>query len=54
MNGCVREHPHWVHVLWVADEALERDFFMSAEEAKEFGIIDEVIAKREQLADQTY
>ena len=28
------------------EEALERDRFMSAEEAKEFGIVDEVVNER--------
>lgn len=29
-----------------AEEVLERDFFMSAPEAREFGIVDEVIEQR--------
>jgi ATP-dependent Clp protease protease subunit len=29
------------------EKALERDNFMSADQAKEFGIIDEVVSKRE-------
>ena len=28
------------------EEALERDNFLSGQEAKEFGIIDEVVSKR--------
>jgi|TARA_B110000046_G_C12650985_1_gene256602 ATP-dependent Clp protease protease subunit len=31
----------------VIAKALERDTFMSAEEAKAFGIVDEIIVKRE-------
>jgi ATP-dependent protease ClpP protease subunit len=27
---------------------LDRDFFMTAEEAKDFGIVDEVFVKREE------
>ena len=34
--------------------ALERDFFMDAEEAKEFGIVDEVINRRADTATDTY
>jgi len=30
----------------VIEESVERDHFMSAEQAKEFGIIDEVIQRR--------
>ena len=30
------------------EDALERDYFMSAEEALKFGLLDEVINKREQ------
>jgi ATP-dependent protease ClpP protease subunit len=29
---------------------MERDFFMSAEEAKTYGIIDHVITKKEEVA----
>lgn len=31
-----------------SEERLERDYFMSAEEARSFGIIDEVIQQRPQ------
>ena len=31
----------------IIKEALERDNFMSAEEAKKFGIVDKVVEKRE-------
>lgn len=33
------------------DETLDRDYFMSADEAKEFGLIDEVINKRPETED---
>jgi ATP-dependent protease ClpP protease subunit len=32
---------------------MERDYFMSAEEAVKFGIVDQVIAKREKAATST-
>ena len=34
-------------------ETLDRDFFFSAEEAKEFGLIDEVIYKRPEFEKAT-
>ena len=37
---------HTGHTLDVIEEAMERDRYMSPEEAKSFGIIDEVVAKR--------
>jgi ATP-dependent protease ClpP protease subunit len=33
-------------LLRIAEQTLDRDRFQSAEEAKEFGLIDEVIEKR--------
>jgi ATP-dependent Clp protease protease subunit len=35
------------------EKTLDRDHFMSAEEAKEFGIVDQVIAKRPETAPET-
>ena len=34
------------------EKTLDRDHFMSAEEAKEFGIIDEVFTSRPELAEE--
>jgi hypothetical protein len=44
--------PCWISIMCVlcAEEVLERDFFMSAEEAKDFGIVDEVILERPKVA----
>ncbi|NVK35052.1 MAG: ATP-dependent Clp endopeptidase proteolytic subunit ClpP [Rhodobacteraceae bacterium] len=39
--------------LEAVEEALERDKFMSADEAKDFGLIDSVIANRESLAESS-
>ena len=39
-------HLHTGQKIKVIEEALERDYFMSGEEAKEFGMIDEVVSKR--------
>jgi len=36
----------------VIEESVERDHFMSAEQAKEFGILDEVIAKRPDVEEE--
>ena len=36
--------------LRCAEEVLERDFFMSAEEARDFGLVDEVIEHRPKAA----
>lgn len=38
---------HTGKALQVIENALERDYFMSAEEAVQFGIVDKVIEKRE-------
>ena len=37
--------------LETIEKAMERDNFMSAEEAKAFGLIDEVVSKREKAAE---
>jgi ATP-dependent Clp protease protease subunit len=37
---------HTGQKLSVVEKAMERDNFMSAEKAKEFGLIDEVITQR--------
>ena len=39
-------HLHTGQKIKVIEEALERDYFMSGAEAKEFGMIDEVVSKR--------
>ena len=49
LNGLYQRHTH--QALSKISRALERDFFMSAGEAKEFGIVDEVIGQRPQDAD---
>lgn len=36
----------------VIEKTLDRDHFMTAEEAKEFGLIDQVLTKREPLSDE--
>ena len=43
---------HTGQPLSVIEASMERDKFMSAEAAKEFGIIDEVIVKRPAIADE--
>ncbi|MGZ9130741.1 MAG: ATP-dependent Clp protease proteolytic subunit, partial [Candidatus Binatia bacterium] len=43
---------HTGQSLDVIESSLERDRFMSPEEAKEFGIVDEVVASRPALADE--
>lgn len=50
LNGLYERHTGQ-HVDKIAG-ALERDFFMNAKEAKEFGIVDEVIATRPQGVDK--
>jgi ATP-dependent Clp protease protease subunit len=35
------------------DKTLDRDHFMSAEEAKSFGIVDQVVTKRSDEAEET-
>lgn len=42
---------HTGQTLEVVEEALERDNFMSAEAAKDFGLVDNVIENRESLAE---
>lgn len=44
LNGLYNKHTS--QTVDRISRALERDFFMDAEEAKEFGIVDEVIGKR--------
>lgn len=36
-----------VLLFYFLERAVERDYFMTAEEAKEFGLIDRVLEKRE-------
>ena len=43
---------HSGQALAVVEEGMERDNFMSAEEAKAFGLIDDVVQKREPLDDE--
>ena len=45
LNGVYAEHTG--QSVKAISEALERDNFMTAEAAKDFGIIDKVITKRE-------
>ncbi len=42
---------HTGRTLKVIEEAMDRDKFLSAEEAKKFGIVDEVVDKRPELAE---
>ena len=44
LNGLYNRHTQ--QSVDKVSRALERDFFMTAEEAKEFGIVDEVIGRR--------
>ncbi len=39
-------HKHTSQAVSVIEERLERDHFMSPDQAMEFGIVDEVIEKR--------
>lgn len=43
---------HTGQTLKVIENAIDRDNFLSAEEAKKFGIIDEVVDKRPKLVDE--
>jgi len=36
----------FLHVCWSAERAMDRDTFLSAEEALNFGLIDEVLRQR--------
>ncbi len=42
---------HTGRTLKVIEEAMDRDKFLSAEEAKKFGLVDEVVDKRPELAE---
>jgi ATP-dependent Clp protease protease subunit len=42
---------HTGQTLDVIERAMERDKYMTAQEAKEFGLIDEVVVSRPPLAD---
>jgi ATP-dependent Clp protease protease subunit len=42
---------HTGQTLEVIERAMERDKYMTAQEAKEFGLIDEVVNKRPPLAE---
>jgi ATP-dependent Clp protease protease subunit len=35
------------------EKTLDRDYFMSAEDARKFGLVDEVIAKRQAVEDKS-
>jgi ATP-dependent Clp protease, protease subunit len=50
LNGLYVQHTG--QKLGVIEKALERDNFMSAAEAKDFGIIDEVVDKRPEVLDE--
>ena len=49
LNGLYNYHTH--QPIERISQALERDFFMNADEAKDFGIVDEVIQTRPETAD---
>ncbi|SJZ68330.1 ATP-dependent Clp endopeptidase proteolytic subunit ClpP [Selenihalanaerobacter shriftii] len=49
LNNILADHTE--QPLEKIEEDVDRDFFMSAEEAKEYGIIDEVISRQEDLED---
>ena len=49
LNDIYAEHTG--QTIATIEEAMERDRFMDAEEAKEFGLIDTIVAKRPPLAD---
>jgi ATP-dependent Clp protease protease subunit len=40
---------HTGQLLQKIEDALERDYFLTAEMAKEFGLVDEVIDKRREM-----
>lgn len=50
LNGLYVSHTG--QQLKKVEEALERDYFLSATESKEFGLIDEVIEKRPPPAEE--
>ena len=46
LNNIYKKHTK-KHSLEEIEKAVERDYFMNAEEALEFGLIDKVLEKRE-------
>lgn len=49
LNGLYEKHTG--QDIEKISRALERDYFMAAHEAKDFGIVDEVIAERPKAAE---
>ncbi|KAI9666498.1 MAG: hypothetical protein M1821_004434 [Bathelium mastoideum] len=47
LNGIYQRHLTRKHSLDDIEKLMERDYFMAAEEAKELGIVDEIMHKRE-------
>jgi ATP-dependent Clp protease, protease subunit len=47
LNGIYQRHLTKKHSLEEIEKLMERDYFMSAQEAKEVGIVDEIMEKRE-------
>ncbi|KAI9697853.1 MAG: hypothetical protein M1820_007640 [Bogoriella megaspora] len=48
LNGLYQRHLTKPHSLEEIERLMERDYFMGAQEAKELGIVDEIIEKREE------
>ena len=47
LNAIYQRHLTKKHSLEEIERLMERDFFMGAQEAKELGIVDEIMHKRE-------
>ena len=47
LNGIYQRHLTKKHSLDEIERLMERDFFMGAQEAKDLGIVDEIMHKRE-------
>lgn len=51
LNKIYKRHLTKEHTLEEIDKVMERDFFMNAEEAMEWGIVDKVYESRKQAAE---
>lgn len=53
LNKIYKTHLTVDRSLEEIEKVMERDFFMSAEEAKEWGIVDKVLDRRQQAGGET-
>ena len=49
---CIRDSQHTGQSLKTIEKAVDRDNFMNSEEAKTFGLIDEVVTQRPVTEDE--